>query len=225
MKTDYEMLEETALFRNLPHRDLTLIREKMSTRRFKKGEIILNEEDTNKYMYILLKGRVKAVQTTEEGREIVLGFHTSGDTFGEVSLIDGKTTQAQVIAVADSLISIISKEEFYNLYHTHPKILDNLLNLLCSRFRENTDVIKMLNMNNAAQRLQMLFIKLVHSYGEPDQEGILLKLNLTHSDLANMASLTRETVTRIMNRWQKEGYIEVQGRRIHIANSFIKKII
>lgn len=222
--SEIEMFERIRLFRGLSPEEFAAIREKLSMRRLKKGEIILREEDANKFMYIILKGRVKVVQTTEEGREIVLSIHGAGDTFGEVSLIDGKTAQARVIAVADSLIAIISKEDFYELVHSHSKVLDNLLVLFCERFRESIDNIKMLNLNNADQRMQMLFIKLMHHYGEPEDDGVIVKIKLTHSDLANMSGLTRETVTRIMNKWQKDGIIEVRDRIVHLKSEFVKEL-
>jgi CRP/FNR family cyclic AMP-dependent transcriptional regulator len=221
---EVELFEKIHLFRGLSHEELSTIREKLSMRRLKKNEIILREEDANKFMYIILRGRVKVIQTTEEGREIVLSIHGAGDTFGEVSLIDGKTAQARVVAVADSLIAIISKEDFYELYHSHSKVMDNLLMLFCARFRESIDNIKMLNLNNADQRMQMLFIKLMHHYGDPDAGGMALKIKLTHSDLANMSGLTRETVTRIMNKWQKDGLIEVKNRIIRLKPDFVKEL-
>ncbi len=224
IESETEILARIQLFKDLTREEIAAIRDKMFMRRFKKGEIILREEDTNKVMYIILKGRVKVVQTTEEGREIVLSLHSTGDTFGEVSLIDGKTTQARVAATADSLIAIVSKEDFYKMLHSQVKVLDNLLNLFCIRFRENLDSIKMLNMNNATQRVEMLFIKLVHQYGEEDAEGITLRIKLTHSDIANMAGLTRETVTRIMNRWHREGRIETRSRHIHLTTGFVKEL-
>ena len=147
-----------------------------------------------------------------------------GDMFGEVSLIDGKTTQASVVAVSDSLISIISKEDFYLLLHSQTKILDSLLRMLCARFRENVESIKMLNLNNAAQRIQMLFLKLMHNYGEEDGDGITLKIKLTHNDIANMSGLTRETVTRIMMKWQKDGQITTTDKFIHLNDKFVAEL-
>ncbi len=224
LTSETEILEKIILFRNMSRSEINAIRDKMYMKRFKKGEIILREEDTNKFMYVILKGRVKVVQTTEEGKEIVLSIHSAGDTFGEVSLIDGKTSQAQVIAVVDSLISIISKEDFYELLKSQVKIMDNLLKLFCIRFRDCVDSIRMLSLNNAAQRIQMLFMKLMHAYGEAGPEGVTLKIRLTHSDIANMSGLTRETVTRIMNNLHKEGLIKTKSRFIHLNSDFVKEL-
>jgi len=221
LNRDLNLLENIHLFRGLTRPELDKVRERIAIKRFKKNEIILSEEDTNKYMYVILKGRVRAVQATEEGREIVLGMHSTGEMFGEISLIDENTVPASVIAATDSLVATISREVFVEWLHTRPKILDNLLDMLCRRLRESMERIRMLNMNNASQRIQMLFMKLIRDYGEKQGEAYLLKLKLTHNEIANMTGLTRETVTRIMKRWKSEGLLLAKGGTFVIREALV----
>ena len=84
-------------------------------------------------MYIILGGKVKVVQTTEDGREILLAIHQSGDFFGEMSFIDGKTSPATVLATENSVAAIVSRKDFYSVLETQKKVLNNLLLILCSR--------------------------------------------------------------------------------------------
>ena len=65
---EIDMLEKISLFSDLTAMELKNIRDKMFIRRFKKNEIILSEEDTNKFMYIILRGRVK-VDTDPGGQK------------------------------------------------------------------------------------------------------------------------------------------------------------
>ena len=106
-------LKMIELFATLTDKELDSINKLLSVKKFKKSEVILYEEDTNKYMYIVLSGKVKAVQRTEDGKEILLAIHQAGEFFGEMSFIDGKTSPATIIAAEDCLINIISKDEFY----------------------------------------------------------------------------------------------------------------
>jgi len=218
---ELNLLEEIRLFRGLTRSELDEVRERIAIKRFKKNETILREEDTNKYMYVILKGRVRAVQATEEGKEIVLGMHSTGEMFGEISLIDKNTVPASVIAATDSLVATISREVFVEWLHSRPKILDNLLDMLCRRFREGMERIRMLNMNNASQRIQMLFMRLIRDYGERQNEGYLLKIKLTHNEIANMTGLTRETVTRIIKRWKSEGMLLMKGGAFVVRDALV----
>lgn len=107
-----DFLRNIQLFASLTEKELIDVSTKIVMKEFSKNEIILREEDTNEIMYIILVGKVKAVQTTEDGKEIILAIHQADEFFGEISLIDGKTSSATVVAIEDSLIAIISKRIF-----------------------------------------------------------------------------------------------------------------
>src|SRR4030042_5371206 len=219
---EIEYFKKIQLFSSLTDKELRQITERLVVKRFRKNEIILQAEDTNEYMYMILNGKTKVVQTTEDGKEILLAMHQSGEFFGEMSLIDGKTSPATVIATEDSSAAIISKKDFYSLVKTQEKVLDNLLLILCSRYRESWEKIQLLNLKTASQRIKILFLMLSDKYGEKTAEGVTLNIKLTHQEIAEMTGMTRETVTRMIDKWQKDGEISVlKNRFIHLSSHFI----
>jgi len=209
MKDNIVLLKHIPLFSSLTDQELLGISGKMKIKLFRKNDIILHEEDTNEYMYTILSGSVKVIQTTEDGKEAIIAMHKTGDFFGEMSLIDGRTMPATVLAVEDTQTAIISKKAFNDLVSEQHKVLENLLIILCTRLRDSWNTIQMLNFNNAAQRMKMLFAILSGEYGEKTNEGITLNIKLTHQNIANMAGITRETVTRVIDRWQKDKEITI----------------
>jgi CRP/FNR family transcriptional regulator, cyclic AMP receptor protein len=216
-----ESLKKITLFASLSIDELQQIREKIIIKKFKKNEIILHEENTNEFMYIILDGEAKVVQATEKGKEILITMHRTGDFFGELSLIDGKTSPAAVLATKDSVTAIISRNDFHSLLLHQNKVLSNLLTIFCSRIRESIKKIQLLNFNNAAQRVKMLFLLLSETYGERTDKGTVLNIRLIHQDIADMAGLTRETVTRILDKWQRNGEIEIlKNRHILLRSEF-----
>ena len=224
IKNRTNLIKRTQLFSSLTDFELDQLVNKMVVKQYKKNETILYEEDTNEYMYIILLGKVKVVRTTEDGKEIILAIHQSGSFFGEMSLIDGKTAPASVIATEDSLISIISKTDFFAIIFSQNKITKNLLEILCDRLRKSWDTIQLLNFNNAAQRTKMLFLMLADEYGEKTPEGIILNIKLTHQDISDMTGLTRETVTRVIDKFQKNKEITIlKDKYIRLGSNFLQK--
>ena len=218
-----EFLKNTPLFSSLDSKSIDNIITKMVVKQFRKNETILYEADTNKYMYLILSGKVKVVRTTEDGKEIILAMHQSGNFFGEMSLIDGKTTPASVIATTDSLISIISQSDFFSILYSQNNVVENLLKILCSRLRQSWDTIQLLNFNNASHRTKMLLLMLCDEYGEKTPEGIVLKLKLTHQDISDMTGLTRETVTRVLDKLQKSKEITIiENKAIRLSPDFLR---
>lgn len=217
------LLRKIKLFNSLTEDDLLHIQGKIHIKRFKKNQIILHEEDTNEFMYIVLYGTVKVAQLTEDGKEVLLAIHHSGDFFGEVSLIDKKTLPATVIAAEDSSIAILNERDFFSIISEQKKVLDNLLRIFCSRLRESWERIQILSFSNAEQRVKTLFLKSRSDLGISTPEGIMLKL--THQDIANMVGISRETVTRIIDKWQKDGDIKIfRNKGILLKNEFFQKM-
>ncbi len=225
-KNKNELLKKSQLFSSLTDTEINQIMNRMVIKQFKKNETILYEEDTNEFMYIILLGKVNVVRITEEGKEIILAMHKSGSFFGEMSMIDGKTIPASVIATENSLIAIISKKDFYSILFTQQKVIANLLKILCSRLRKSWDTIKLLNFNNASQRTKMLFLMLSDEYGTKTPEGVILNIKLTHQNISDMTGLTRETVTRVIDKLQKNKEIIIlKDKSICLTPDFMQKDI
>jgi CRP/FNR family cyclic AMP-dependent transcriptional regulator len=219
-----DFLRNIQLFSGLEDEELFQISAKVALKEFKKNEVILYEEDTSEYMYIILLGKVNAIQTTRDGKEIILATHQSGEFFGEMSLIDGRTSPATVLATEDSLVAIISKTEFHSLLTNYGKVLERMLQILCSRIRDSWSRIHLLNFKNASQRIKMLLLTLSFERGEKTNEGITLNIKLTHQNIADMVGLTRETVTRVLDKWRKDGAITILKKRfIHLNSDFLQK--
>ena len=211
-------MSKIELFSSLTVAELRQVREKVLIKKFRKNEVILHEENTSEFMYIILEGEAKVIQTTGEGKGIIVTMHKAGDFFGELSLIDGKTAPATVTASRDSITAIISRKDFYDILFGQQKVLENLLNILSLRLREAWKRIQLLNFNNASQRVKMLLLMLSETYGTKSAKGTgtVLNIKLIHQDIADMTGLTRETVTRVLDKWQKSGEIQV------LKNKFIQ---
>ena len=103
------VLKDIALFFSLGDEELRQIRSHILLREFRKSQTILHEEETTEYMYIIIQGKVKISRIGRDGKETILSMHGSGEFFGELSLIDGRTAPANVVAVEHSSVAIISK--------------------------------------------------------------------------------------------------------------------
>jgi CRP/FNR family cyclic AMP-dependent transcriptional regulator len=217
-KTQYviESIKAVRLFSQLTSEEIQGIIGRIDVRKFEKGEVVLYHEDTNEYMYIVLNGEVKVSRLTDEGKEVIVAICQNGEYFGEMSLIDGNTASATVTATRDSLLAVISKNNFEYLLYSNRKVMESLLSNLCSRVRGATSTIEMLNYNLASRRIEILFTQLAKKYGMDSIEGITIKIKLTHQDIADMTGLTRQTITRVIDEWKTAGLITV------VENKFIR---
>ncbi|HTZ18862.1 MAG TPA: Crp/Fnr family transcriptional regulator [Dissulfurispiraceae bacterium] len=213
------------MFSSLTDDDISDFIGKIIVRNFRKNEVILFEDDANAYMYLILSGRVKVVQTAEDGREMIRAIHKTGDSFGELSLLDCKTAAAIVVAMEKTVAAIISKENFFSIIYTQKKVLDNLLQMFCLRLRDSWERLQMTSFRNAAQRVVMLLQQQSCEHGEHVAEGTLLKVRLTHQMIGSMIGLNRETVTRIIDKLQKDGHITIRDDKKIVLHPSFQKLV
>ncbi len=220
-KVVFESLKRVQMFSSLSVEELDSLMGKISIRRFRRNEIILREDDANDYMYIVLNGSVKVVQADKNGRELILAIHKTGNSFGELSLIDSMTSPATVMSMERTTVAIISKNNFYLILYSQRKVLDNVLFMLCQKLRESWSMVQMINHRNASRRVALLLDRLGNEHGEIVPEGKLLNIRLTHRNIADMSGLTRESVSRVMDRFTKDGHILIRtDKKICLSHNF-----
>ncbi len=194
-------------------------------KRVAKNQVVLFEEETPNYMYVVYSGKVRVVLINDDGKEHILAIHKRGDFFGEMGLLDGKTAPASVIAMEDSEIGFLAKQDFEKYVLNNQYVLLEIIAMLCSRFRESLLMLKVMSFANAEQRLREVLKNMARLYGVKDQRGVVIALKLTHKQLADYASISRETATRLLGKIAKEGEIEIlDNKNIIVKSNFLNKL-
>jgi CRP/FNR family transcriptional regulator len=225
LKGDSNIIRNIPFFSSLSSEEVEHVDRLIIKKRFSKDQIVLFEEDTANYMYLVYSGKVRVVKLNSEGREQIITIHKKNDFFGEMALLDGKTSPATVIAHEDAVIGLLSKLDFEQNLLCNDNIRRKIIELLCSRLRDSWAMIKILSFDNAEHRVTAVLERLQDLYGVVDDRGVIINVKLTHQQIASYASVARETVTRILNRLEKEELIEVlDNKSILLTKSFYRKL-
>jgi CRP-like cAMP-binding protein len=136
-----------------------------------------------------------------------------GDFFGEMSLIDEEPRSAHVIAMEDSNLLVIRREDFQSILQQSPGIAMGLLRELSRRLRRVDEKVGSLVLLDVNGRVAQLLLDLAD---EARSERITRRL--THHTIAQMIGSSRETVSRTMRELVDKGYIEISRREILIRD-------
>ncbi len=208
------VLRAIPFFSGLSDDECSELRRKILRRSFRRNEVILLEEETSSYMYVVFSGAVKAVKIGRDGRENILAIHEGGDFFGEMALLDGRTSPATVIAMEAAEVGLITKRDFDQYLSEHPAILRAVIGLLCSRLREAWSRLRILTSAPAEERVRAMLGRIAGQCGAKARDGVLVRAKLTHQDIAHYASVSRETVSRLMEMFRRDGEVEILDRRV-----------
>jgi CRP-like cAMP-binding protein len=212
-RTHDELLRKISLFACLSEDELAEIVKAVVSKRYSKNDVVLHENDTKNFMYFVYAGSLRVVRVTHSGKEQILAIHRAGDFFGEMALLDGKTLPASVVAMEDSTVGLLSRHDFKRHLLHNSNSQPAIIIMLCERLREAWLRLKVISFADAEHRVRAVLQLLCMQDGFPCEEGTLINLRITHQDIANYASVSRETVSRIMSRLTREGEIEITGSR------------
>ncbi len=216
MSNDINFLRNVSIFEELPERDLEKIAQLVTRKTFSKGNVILMEDEIGSALFIIMEGKVKVSRLDETGREVILSILGPGEVFGEMSLLDGMKRSATVSALTDTDVFIIYRDDFLNLLNQHPQIAISLLKELTQRLRKADMQIKSLSLKDAEGRIGCVLMMLADDLGKMYKGQVIVEGLPTQQDLANMAGTSRETVSRILSKFEKRGLIKIEGKKLII---------
>jgi CRP-like cAMP-binding protein len=211
-------LRKVSLFADLPEPDLKRVAALAAERGYRKHDVIFHSDDTGTVLFILKSGTVKIAVLDRRGREAILKLLYPGDFFGEMAILDGQHRSATVTALDRVQALVISREDFLDLMQRNPKILLNMLLTTCRRLRQMGEKIKSVVFADAYGKVARNLVSLMQEKGQPGQEGIVLDLPLSRQELADLAGITRQTLSEVLRNYQQAGVLRVANRRIQILD-------
>ncbi|HKB86387.1 MAG TPA: Crp/Fnr family transcriptional regulator, partial [Ignavibacteriaceae bacterium] len=160
------ILKYVPIFSDLDDSILTRIEELGVIRNYKKDMVIMDETDLNNTgLFVITKGAVKVTRNDTEGREIIITILGEYDYFGEMSLLDGENPSANVVAMEDTELFYLGREQFMQLIQYNPKITYAILEGLIKRLRAADDKIKSLSLLKAEGKIITAIIQLAEISG------------------------------------------------------------
>lgn len=202
-------LTQCALFRDLDEEQVAQVAGICRQRPVPRGSIVFYEGDPGTSCYLIVEGKIKIVVNADDGREHILGVLASPDLFGEMSLLDGEARSATAIAVEESKVLVIQREEFEALLKRSPEISLKLLTVLSRRLRQSDRHIESLAFLSAPGRIAQLLLNLGRDLGASGPQGLCFTTQMTRQEMANLTGTSRETFTRVLMDYQDRGLISI----------------
>ncbi|MGH7405793.1 MAG: Crp/Fnr family transcriptional regulator, partial [Candidatus Methylomirabilales bacterium] len=190
------------LFHGVSESDAEKLSGLCTERRYRRGATIFSESDPSDAVYILKKGVVKLLSVSDKGTETILHILKPDEMFGELLLSDEKRAFTAV-ALEDVVVTVIPRENFLVLLSSVPTVGLNFARLLSKRLAKVEKGLAGYSHSWSYHRLAKVLLELSEKHGEEVPKGTLIKLRLTHEDLANLIGTTRETVTTQINRFER----------------------
>ena len=213
-----EFLKDVNIFSHLSDEKINEIKKYFTLREYPKGSMIILEEEYGDVVFLVKKGTVKITRVNDEGKEVILSLMGENDMVGEMSVIDGESRSANVLAQENCELYAIRSEDFLSLLKENFEISFSLMGELANRIRKSDQHIEALSLSDAEHRIGVSILNLA------EELGVIVKGKVTidnlpfQQDIANMSGTSRETVSRILKLFEDRNMLIKKGHKLMIPD-------
>lgn len=204
-------LQKIPLLAGVDERALAQVAAALQLRTVERGRPVLQKGSVGEHLLFVLSGRLQVVDLTEDGREIGLDFLTAGDYFGELSIIDGLTRSASIMALENSLIAALPRSQALALIYHNPLVVERLLKRMAASIRTAANYRTIIGIPSAFQRV----FALLNQFAKIAPGGLVVIDKMpTQQEIAITVNTSRETVSRAIHILIQKGVLEKDMRRL-----------
>jgi CRP/FNR family transcriptional regulator, cyclic AMP receptor protein len=182
--------------------------------KYKKKQIIYSEGNHPSALYYLVKGKAKSLKTNDDGKELAIDLFSEGDFIGYTALLDGSTYKETVIAMTDTDIAVIPRNDFEELLSTKWDIAKKFIKMMANNVAEKEDHLIGLAYNSLRKKVADALLKLHQKFGTKDG----FKIDFSRENLATIAGTATESLIRTLGDFREEKLIDIQNGEILILN-------
>ncbi len=181
-------------------------------RQIKKKQVLYYEGDHPQGLYLLIEGSIRTFKLAEDGRELVMGLYKPDDYLGIHALLLDEPFTETAEAVEDAAVCLLPKDAIVTLVNKYPEITLQFIKILANNIREKEVQLIELAYNSVRKRLAQVLVRLSKQFTDPSQ------FKISRDELASMAGMATETVSRTLSDFKDEKLIEKKGSHIQILD-------
>ncbi len=216
---DRSLIAEFEAFRSMSADELDAVIAVAQPRRLPEGTAAFEQGQAATEFFALLNGRLRVVQTTPEGQQVVIRHINAGQLFGLGKAMKRPDYPATAVAVVESLAlawNDVHWEEFISL---NAGFAITALQTVGQRLQDAQERIRELATEEVERRIARGVLRLVNQAGRKTDAGIEIDFPVTREDIANMSASTLHTVSRTIARWQQLGIVASTRKHITVRDA------
>ncbi len=206
-----ELLAKGSLFSKLSERELDALVQVSRIQKLRPREELCHKGDPGNQIYLISKGRLKAMTTSAEGDDVVFSIMAPGEVCGELALLSGGRRTASITAIDESELIVLDRREFLPFLRSHPEVAIKLLEVLAERQLRLSELVEDTTFLNLPARLAKKLVSLSRSYGTETEEGLRIDLKLSQGEIGDLVATTRESINKQIKAWTAEGMVTMKN--------------
>jgi CRP-like cAMP-binding protein len=208
------ILERTSLFNGLSTGHLEMIAAQMRRRHYDAGQTVFSEGDAARALFVVEAGEVQIRVEAPTDEEIILAQLGPGDAFGELALFDDAPRSASAVAVVESTLFSLDRDNFLAVLDAEPALVRAVLASLAAMIRRTNEMLADVAMLDVHGRMAKALLGLAERHGRDVELGTELDRPVPEAELAGLTGLHRLEVARLLREYEYDDILRREGDRI-----------
>lgn len=182
-------------------------------RRIARDERLYQMGEPFRHLFAIRFGHFKTYQINPAGEQQITGFQMAGELLG-MDAISGDRHHCDAVALEDSEVCEIPFSRLEELFAQVPTLLRHFHRIMSQEITREQNVMLLLGNMRAEQRFAVFLINLSARYAARGYSPNSFQLRMSREDIGNYLGLTIESVSRLLSRFKKQGWIKVDKREM-----------
>jgi CRP-like cAMP-binding protein/class 3 adenylate cyclase len=213
------VLLRTPLFAGFPTKLAASLRSRVHRRAFAAGAYLAREGEPANSLFVIERGLVRVTRTSRQGRELVLRILGSGDTLGELGVLEaGGVRTASAIAVEPTSCVMLSKDDLHAAVRSTPELGLRLLASLVAYVQRKDEELADIAFLDTPGRIARKLLELADRHGEAVPGGVRIAIRVPQAELGAMVGASRENVNRALGQLVALRAVTMDGGHITVID-------
>ncbi len=185
---------------------------------FPQGTLLFIEGQDPKGVFVLCSGRAKLTISSGNGKSL-MRVAEAGEILGLGATISGRPYEVSAEMMDGGQVNFIKRENFLEFLRRDVDVSLRMAQLLSREYFKVHEQVRTLALTESvSEKLAKQLLEWCKSGGRETEQGIQIKISLTHGEIAQMIGTSRETVTRLLGELKSKGIIQLKGSTLYIQN-------
>ena len=191
-------------------------------KKYQKGEMIYYQDDPSDKFFMIKSGMVRLFLNSDEGNELTLKILGENQIFGESSYFTKSPRITSVNTITDVELLVVDSNLLLLILTEDPPILMEMFEFMGERIQLLCIQIYSMLLFSADKKIAYILVHLGPYYKEHKSDSFY-EIDYTHQDISNLVGVTRVTATKVLNLFEKKGWILLEYRKIKVVDEIALK--
>ena len=194
---------------------MTRLADQYEVETFHKKQTLYQEGKRPRYLYYLVKGKVKGFKTHPDGKEYITDLFNDGDFVGHLALIEDKNYEDSTVVLEDAEIMLVPKDDFLNMIHSDISIATKFIRIITRDMKEKEERLLNLAYSSLRKRIAKALLDITQKFNPGSEKKII---EISREEIAQYVGTATESLIRTLSDFKAEKLIEIRDGKILISN-------